>query len=84
MLFVQGSRDAFGSPDELRPVITTLHACTDLLVVEDGDHSFVVPKRQGKSRDDVLAQVADGIAGWVRSTCRQVVDEPRRSRRGRG
>src|SRR3984893_8291886 len=33
MLFVQGSRDAFGSPDELRPIIKELQAPADLYVV---------------------------------------------------
>jgi hypothetical protein len=30
MLFVQGSRDAFGSPDELRSIIKELKAPADL------------------------------------------------------
>ncbi len=45
MLFVQGSRDPFGTPDELRPIIKTLKAPADLYVVEGGDHSFKVLKR---------------------------------------
>ena len=44
MLFVQGSRDAFGTPDELRPIITRIEAPADLYVIEGGDHSFKVRK----------------------------------------
>ena len=33
MLFVQGSRDAFGTPDELRRVLATLAADAELHVV---------------------------------------------------
>jgi uncharacterized protein len=33
MLFVQGSRDPFGTPDELRPILKELKAPTDLYVV---------------------------------------------------
>ena len=47
MLIVQGSRDAFGTPEELRPVLAPLKAPTELLVVEGGDHSFKVAKKAG-------------------------------------
>jgi hypothetical protein len=36
MLFVQGSRDAFGTPDELRPIIKKLKAPADLYVALAG------------------------------------------------
>jgi predicted alpha/beta-hydrolase family hydrolase len=42
MLFVQGSRDAFGTPDELAPILAGLPARTRLYVVDGGDHSFAV------------------------------------------
>src|SRR5207244_1356215 len=38
MLFVQGSRDAFGTPDELRPIIAPLAPPGELHVVKGGDH----------------------------------------------
>ena len=44
MLFVQGSRDAFGTPDELQPIIAPLRPPAELYVVEGGDHSFKVRK----------------------------------------
>ena len=49
MLFMQGSRDAFGTPEELRAVIKNLHLPATLHVIEGGDHSFKVPKSSGRS-----------------------------------
>jgi uncharacterized protein len=67
MLFVQGSRDAFGSPDELAPVIKTLRAPARLCVVEGGDHSFKVAKKSGLSQDQVYQFILDEIALWLRA-----------------
>jgi predicted alpha/beta-hydrolase family hydrolase len=68
MLFVQGSRDAFGTPDELRPIIKTLKAPADLYVVENGDHSFKVLKRAGVTQEDTYKAVLDRIELWLRHT----------------
>jgi uncharacterized protein len=65
MLFVQGSRDAFGTPAELAPVIERLPAATRLVVVEGGDHSFAVPARQGVTLAQTLARVADEVAAFL-------------------
>jgi predicted alpha/beta-hydrolase family hydrolase len=65
MLFVQGARDAFGTPDELRPVLSKLHA--EIFVVEGGDHSFKVPKSAGVAQKDVMTRVKDHVAAWVRA-----------------
>jgi uncharacterized protein len=66
MLFVQGARDTFGTPEELRPVLATLKAPADLHVVEGGDHSFKVPKKAGLSQEQVYERVLDTIAQWLR------------------
>jgi uncharacterized protein len=66
MLFVQGSRDAFGTPDELRPIATSLEPPADLYVVESGDHSFKVRKAAGVGQDDIYRAVQDHIAAWLR------------------
>jgi uncharacterized protein len=66
MLFVQGSRDAFGTPDELRPIIDRLAVRVDLHVVEGGDHSFKVPRKSGVRQDEVYRQIQDFIASWLR------------------
>jgi uncharacterized protein len=63
MLFVQGSRDAFGTPEELR---AGLEVAADICVVEGGDHSFKVPKRSAISQDQVFEFVLDEIVRWMR------------------
>jgi len=67
MLFVQGSRDALGTPEELRPILGKLKAATDLFVVEGGDHSFKVLKRSGVPQARIDASVQDEIARWLRA-----------------
>lgn len=70
MLFVQGSRDAFGTPAELSSIVAALASGapgTTLHVVEGGDHSFKVARadasRQAAAEDDVYRTVA----GWISS-----------------
>ena len=65
ILIVQGSRDAFGTPEELRPALAPLGATATLHVVEGGDHSFKVPKRGPITQEEVFARVQDEIAGWI-------------------
>jgi predicted alpha/beta-hydrolase family hydrolase len=67
MLFVQGSRDAFGAPDELTPIIANLTPPTKLYIVEGGDHSFKVPKKAAASQEQVYNFVIDEIEHWLRN-----------------
>ena len=64
MLFVQGSRDTFGSPDELRPIIELLRPQPLLHVIDEGDHSFKVPKKGTLSQAQVYDSVMDEVARW--------------------
>jgi hypothetical protein len=64
-LVVQGSRDTFGTPDELRPVVDAMPGPVTLHVVAGGDHSFAVARTP---RDAVLAGVADAIVAWADSS----------------
>ncbi|HEY3130088.1 MAG TPA: alpha/beta fold hydrolase [Acidobacteriota bacterium] len=66
MLFVQGSRDAFGTPKELEPIIKQLDAEATLYVVENGDHSLTVPKKWPVPQEKVFEAVQDRIADWLR------------------
>ncbi len=63
MLFVQGSRDAFGSEDEIRAIIKKHRLNAALYVVESGDHSFKVPKSL-KPQQQVYEDVMDEVAKW--------------------
>ena len=64
MLFVQGSRDAFGTPDELRPVLARCSAA-ELFVVDGGDHSFRVRGKDAPTEAHVHAAVQDAIGDWI-------------------
>jgi hypothetical protein len=66
MLFVQGSRDAFGAPAELRPIISQLEPAADLFVVEGGDHSLKVAKSAEVKQQDVYRAIQDRIETWLR------------------
>jgi len=65
MLFVQGSRDPFGGPEELAPHLVGLAPGTRLFAVEGGDHSLVRPKRSGESPAATKARVAEAIARFI-------------------
>jgi len=67
VLIVQGERDAFGTPDEVKPAFASLGARATLHVVEGGDHSLRVPRSAAVSQQDVYNGVLDAIAGWVQS-----------------
>ena len=66
MLVVQGSRDSFGTEDELRAVLDTLPAAR-LHVVEGGDHSFNIRRKSAPPREVIYAAVMDEIVRWVRT-----------------
>jgi uncharacterized protein len=66
MLFLQGTRDALADLDLLRPVVQRLGRRASLHVVEDADHSFHVPKRSGRSDGEVLDELGNVTADWIK------------------
>jgi predicted alpha/beta-hydrolase family hydrolase len=67
MLFVQGSRDAFGTPSELQPALDTLSPRATLHVVEGGDHSFKIGKKDPARQAALLSEVHRTIVEWIRT-----------------
>jgi len=65
MLFLQGTRDEFAQLDLLQRVVASLGDRATLHLVEDGNHSFKVPKRTGKSEADVMNELADTFVEWT-------------------
>ena len=66
MLFVQGSRDTFGTPSELKPILASLLPMPTLHHVEGGDHSFKVAGRDAKTgQAHVYADIQNTIAEWI-------------------
>ena len=64
-LVVQGSRDEFGSDDEVRAAFEVVPAAVEWHVVPGGDHSFKIPRSTGRSQADVTGEVYDAVAAWV-------------------
>lgn len=64
MLFLQGTRDALANLEFLTPVCEALDDRATLHIVDGGDHSFHVPKRSGRTEDDVFAELGDTIRAW--------------------
>jgi uncharacterized protein len=65
MLFLQGTRDEFAQLELLQEVVRGLGDRATLHLVEEGDHSFKVPKRTGKTESDVMNELADTIHEWT-------------------
>jgi predicted alpha/beta-hydrolase family hydrolase len=65
MLFVQGSRDAFGTPDELRPILREITAPVELFEIESGDHSFKVTKASPIPQQHIFPMILDHTAQWL-------------------
>jgi len=65
MLFVQGSRDTFGTPTELEPVFASLRAPATLHAIEGGDHSFKVSKG-GSHQAQVFLDMQRAVVKWLR------------------
>ncbi len=64
MLFVQGSRDTFGTAAEIRALLPSLTGAT-LHEVAGGDHSLKVGGRGAPAPDDVLSTVLEAIRDWI-------------------
>jgi len=64
MLFIQGTRDALCEFDRLRPVLGRLPRAA-LHVVEGGDHSFRLPRREGKPEEAVWSEVVGAVVRWL-------------------
>ena len=68
ILFIQGTRDALCPLDLLERVRGDMKAPNFLYVVEGGDHSLRVPKRQQaitETQEDIDRQIYKTIAGFV-------------------
>lgn len=67
MLFLQGTRDRLARLDLIEEVCVELGPRATLRVIDGADHSFAVPKRSGRSVEQVRAELADTIRDWGRS-----------------
>ena len=66
-LIVQGTRDPFGGPEEVREAIADAHPAPpiEIVTVEGGEHSFAVLKSSGRDQAFVHAEIQDTVAHWM-------------------
>jgi predicted alpha/beta-hydrolase family hydrolase len=64
-LFFCGTRDRLSPPPLVVEVAAGLREA-DVVVVDDADHSFAVPKRSGTTTAAVLDELAASTSRWVR------------------
>jgi predicted alpha/beta-hydrolase family hydrolase len=74
VLIIQGERDAFGTPQQLKPAIDSMSTRVDLHTVERGYHSLA-------ERDDVLSEVIDVAVAWMQTAADTTFKTADRQRR---
>jgi uncharacterized protein len=65
MLFVQGTRDAFGTAAEIQALLPRLQHAT-LHEINGGDHSFKVPGGKA-AQEPVFEDILDTVASFIRA-----------------
>src|SRR5262249_54747425 len=66
MLIVQGERDAFGTPAELKPVLDRLRPTPMLHVIDGGDHSLKISRADKHAQATIYGSVQQRIVDWMR------------------
>jgi predicted alpha/beta-hydrolase family hydrolase len=64
-LFLHGTRDPFGTLEELRAALALVPGPAELRAVEGADHSFELPRRAGRSPAEVRRELAGEIAAFL-------------------
>jgi uncharacterized protein len=66
MLFLQGTRDNLADLNLLRPLCHRLQAHGKVMLheIDGADHGFHVPRKSGRSDEDVLEELAAAVAQW--------------------
>jgi predicted alpha/beta-hydrolase family hydrolase len=65
VLCVNGTRDAFCTPELMKRAIESVTAPWQMVWIEGADHSFHVPKSSGKTDAQVMNEIADAAETWV-------------------
>jgi predicted alpha/beta-hydrolase family hydrolase len=67
MLFIQGTRDNLAELKLLEPMVKRLGSSASLHVEEGADHSFHVLARSGRNDGEVMRDILDTLAAWIRT-----------------
>ena len=66
MLFLQGTRDPLAPAESIRSVCKKLGPRATLIIFEGADHSFHVPRSSGKTDSEIIRELAQSTAEWMR------------------
>ncbi len=64
MLFFTGSRDPLAFPEEVDRWLVPLERAT-IEIVPDADHGFRVPKRSGRTNEEIIEWMATRTSEWI-------------------
>jgi len=71
MLFIQGTRDEFGTSSDIRELLPRLNRGAELVEIADGDHSFKTrAKVTGRKPDAALVDAFDAAAAFISKVSR--------------
>jgi hypothetical protein len=65
MLFIQGTRDKLAELGRMSQLVSDLGHDSTLLTIQHADHSFQVLVRSGRTSDEVLVELLDGLVAWM-------------------
>jgi predicted alpha/beta-hydrolase family hydrolase len=65
MLFVQGARDVFGTPEELAPILGPLRPAPVVHVIDQADHSFKLSRKNPPAQAAIYAGVQRAIVEFM-------------------
>jgi predicted alpha/beta-hydrolase family hydrolase len=65
MLFIQGTRDRLAEHGRMTQVVSDLGPSSTLLVIHHADHDFKVLVRSGRTSDEAMVEMLDGLVGWL-------------------
>lgn len=64
-LFLQGSKDKLANIELMNEVVGGL-SNVEMEVIQYGDHSFNVPKKSGKTKEEVMNHLIKKSAAWIK------------------
>jgi predicted alpha/beta-hydrolase family hydrolase len=65
MLFLQGGRDKLAEMPRMRRIVGRLRPRAELHEIPEADHGFHVPKRSGRTDEEVVDEIASRVARFA-------------------
>jgi predicted alpha/beta-hydrolase family hydrolase len=65
VLCVNGTRDAFCDQSLMKKALKKVQTSWSMHWVDEADHGFHVPKKSGRTDDDVMKEIAGATAAWI-------------------